>query len=66
MGIALLVVADVIRSHPDKIGFPEHVGDTQRIRDGQHIRLHGTDGYIEIRMTAKGGASSVAELCVER
>jgi rifampicin phosphotransferase len=32
-------------------GLPAVVGvehATQRIRDGQWIRVHGTDGYIEI------------------
>ncbi|MGE0705593.1 MAG: PEP-utilizing enzyme, partial [Vicinamibacterales bacterium] len=32
-------------------GLPAVVGverATQRIRDGQRIRLHGTDGYVEL------------------
>jgi phosphohistidine swiveling domain-containing protein len=32
-------------------GLPAVVGvehATQRIRDGQRIRVHGTDGYVEI------------------
>ncbi len=34
-----------------KYGLPAVVGlerATQRMRDGQRIRVHGTDGYVEI------------------
>ena len=39
-------------------GLPAVVGvehATRLIRDGQHIRVHGTDGYVEILPPATGG-----------
>jgi len=55
MGLALLDVADVIRPFPEVIGYLSRragIKDDnfldELIKDGQRIRVNGTDGYVEI------------------
>ncbi len=52
MGLELLDVVDVIRPYPEVIDYLQHVKEdnflAKLIKDGQRIRVHGTEGYIEI------------------
>ena len=49
--LSILISTDTERNVPEKLTLPEPVGAenaTKLIKDGQRIRLHGTEGYVEI------------------